>query len=88
MPTISRFHGISIRMYAGEREHPPLHFRAYFGAREMRVNIETGLPLTGDLPAAQIRMVLQWAEQHRSVLITNWELARNNKAPNAVPPLH
>ena len=31
MPTISMFYGILVRMYSGQREHPPAHFHASYG---------------------------------------------------------
>ena len=40
VPTISRFYGIVIRMYAND--HPPPHFHARYGQHRARVAIETG----------------------------------------------
>ena len=48
MPEISRFLGIVIAMYY--RDHNPPHFHATYGKYEVRVRIDTGEIISGNLP--------------------------------------
>ena len=84
-PTISRFYGIVIRMYAND--HPPPHFHARYGQHRARVAIETGELLDGELPSRAARLVRQWAALHRDELKTNWMLAERKQLVQPIEPL-
>ena len=50
MPIISRFYGITIKMYFQQREHNPPHIHAVYGEYIGAIDIKTGKLLEGDLP--------------------------------------
>jgi hypothetical protein len=84
MPVISRFLGIIISMYWDD--HLPPHFHAKYGEYEITVNIEAGV-IEGKFPKRALRLVLEWYESHKVVLIENWELCRNKEMPKQIEPL-
>ncbi|MGH7136076.1 MAG: DUF4160 domain-containing protein [Pirellulales bacterium] len=85
MPTISRFFGISIRMY--HNEHAPPHFHAHYGNQRAVIDIETLAPRRGKLPRRVLGMVVEWAVEHREELMANWELAQLRTPLNPIEPL-
>ena len=80
MPEISRFLGIVIAMYY--RNHPPPHFHARYSGQVGVFSIKDLRLIEGQLPRRVIALVLEWAFEHRSGLMENWELAMAKK------PLH
>jgi hypothetical protein len=85
MPTISRFFGITIRMYYDD--HAPPHFHAYYGEAAALIDIRTLSLLEGALPRRALALVLEWATQHRDELAANWELADRHEPLQAIDPL-
>ena len=85
MPEISRFFGIVIAMYYND--HAPPHFHARYSGSEMRVNIESGEIMSGSLPQAARRHVLEWLDLHRAELMEDWKLAEERKPLNNIEPL-
>ena len=85
MPEISRFLGIIIAVYYND--HPPPHFHAKYGEREMKVHIETGEVIEGSLPGRATRLVLEWREIHQAKLAEDWTLAEARKPLNKIEPL-
>ncbi len=73
MPEISRFLGISIKMFFDE--HLPPHFHAEYGEHEARVSIDTLAVIGGSLPPRVLGLALEWAALHRAELMELWELA-------------
>jgi len=57
MPEISRFLGIVIAMYYND--HAPPHFHAKYGDFEIRVEIESGVIMSGKFPARAENLVLE-----------------------------
>lgn len=86
MPRICAFYGIDIYMYF--RDHSPPHFHAQYGDAEAAINIETLEIIAGDLPARATRLVAEWAEQHQSELLENWQRARNHDPLQDIDPLN
>lgn len=85
MPLISRFYGILIYMYWDD--HAPPHFHAEYGEFEALIEIETLKVYKGELPKRAMRLVLEWAEQHKAELKKDWELVLNNQQPEKIEPL-
>ena len=50
MPELSRFYGITIRLYLEEKEHNPPHVHAKYGSNAATVSVKTGEILSGSLP--------------------------------------
>jgi hypothetical protein len=67
MPEISRFFGISIKMFFGD--HVPPHFHAEYGEFKAQVNIISCVIIAGDLPPRVLGMVVEWAKQHQTELL-------------------
>ena len=84
MPEISRFLGIIVRMYY--RDHDPPHFHASYGDYEVKVFIESGV-VEGRFPARALRLVLEWRDLQKDGLLADWELARQSRPLDPVPPL-
>ena len=85
MPELSRFFGISIRMFFDE--HNPPHFHAIYAGEEAEVGISQIALLRGQLPRRAIGMVMEWAVAHQRELLDNWELLRNDQPPRSIAPL-
>lgn len=41
-------------------DHPPAHFHAEYGEHWAKIDIETGEPIAGELPARALRFVREW----------------------------
>ena len=84
MPEISRFLGISIKMYFSD--HNPPHFHAFYGEDEAVFLIENFDIIKGKLPPRVTWLIIEWAELHKNELERNWELMKNEKF-NKIKPL-
>ncbi|HOD80101.1 MAG: hypothetical protein BWX88_02587 [Planctomycetes bacterium ADurb.Bin126] len=85
MPTISRFFGITIRMF--HREHAPPHFHAHYGSDDVTIVIDSLRVLAGRLPRRAMALVLEWAAEHRDELQRNWFLANGHHPLEPIAPL-
>ncbi len=85
MPTISRFLGITIRIYS--EDHGVPHFHAYYGESEASLAIETLEILEGELPPRVRALVLEWASDRREALRENWQRAKEHSPLRALNPL-
>ena len=85
MPEICRFYGIIIAMFFDD--HNPPHFHARYGGDKVAIEIESLRILEGQLPSRALGLVIEWASQHQSELLENWDLAKNNQAPKKISPL-
>ncbi len=85
MPEISRFFGISIKMFFGDHALPHFHAGSaeYQGVIDIQALVVTG----GYLPPRVLGMVIEWASQHQRELLDLWERAANNQPLYKVPPL-
>ena len=85
MPTISTFYGIVILMFFDD--HNPPHFHVRYGNSQAIIAILEMRIIKGKLPARAERMVLEWAEQHQSELMENWDLCKTMIQPRTIAPL-
>jgi hypothetical protein len=85
MPEVSRFFGIVIRVFFND--HAPPHFHASYGDDEAVIEIETLVVCRGALPRRALAMALEWAALRRGELRRGWELARQGRPPQPIPPL-
>lgn len=85
MPEISRFFGIIVTMYYND--HPPPHFHVRYGQQKALIAIETLSILEGTLKPRTLGLVIEWASQHQSELMRDWELARQNAPLEDIEPL-
>lgn len=84
MPTVSRFYGIVIFM--NYNDHPPPHFHARYQDQEVRIEVESGL-VQGTMSRRALRMIFEWAEMYQEQLMRDWELARERRPLEPIPPL-
>ena len=73
MPVLSRFYGITIRMYFQQAEHNPPHIHALYGEDMAAIDIQTGEVLEGHLPPKALAMVREWSAIHKDDLLHMWE---------------
>lgn len=85
MPTLSRFFGISVRMYYDDHKRP--HFHAYYGEDDASVTIDTLEVIEGHLPRRARAMLIEWAAEHRAALWENWTAAERHEPFHTIPPL-
>jgi len=85
MPLISTFYGILIQMFW--RDHAPPHFHALYAEFEAQLDIRTLEVIEGYLPKRALALVLEWASDHRSELMENWELCARMQTPKKIAPL-
>ena len=85
MPTISRFFGITIRMYFGD--HAPPHFHAQYAEDEALIRIDDRSLVEGRLPRRALALVREWAALHALELTENWDRARRRLPLHPIAPL-
>ncbi len=73
MPIITRFYGITIKMFFLQREHQPPHFHAVYGEYNGIFAIDSLEMLEGDLPARAKRLVIEWAQNYQVELKRIWD---------------
>ena len=83
MPVISRFYGVTIKMYFRQSEHNPPHIHAIYGEYIGAVDIQTGELMEGDLPRRALKMVQEWTQTHKDDLLQIW----NTQNFMELPPL-
>ncbi|WP_404356354.1 DUF4160 domain-containing protein [Methylotuvimicrobium sp. KM1] len=82
MPVISYFFGIYIRMY--HDDHNPPHFHVEYQGHQASVAINGEL-LEGHLPNKALKLVREWASDHRQELMVDWQLAVELKPLLRIP---
>ena len=85
MPEISRFLGISIRMYRDE--HLPPHFPAIYKEFGAQISIQHPAVTQGKLPPRVLGYVIEWASLHEHELARCWEAARTDQPVGKIEPL-
>jgi hypothetical protein len=85
VPEVCRFLGIIITF--NYDEHNPPHFHASYGEFEGIFLIKELRMSEGNLPKRVKNLILEWADEHREELITNWNLARAEQPLQKIPPL-
>ncbi len=85
MPVISSFYGITIYFFF--EEHNPPHFHAKYNEFEALISIQNFGLIKGYLPGKALGLVVEWAILHQNELLTDWDLAVQNKLPNKIEPL-
>lgn len=85
MPEISRFLGISIRMFRDE--HPPPHFHAIYNEYAAQISIRQPALLNGRLPPRVLGYVLEWAAGHEADLMRCWDSLQGDRPVEKIEPL-
>jgi hypothetical protein len=85
MPEISRFLGIVIYMYFND--HDPPHFHAKYNEFRGKVTIDDLRVIEGKLPRRVLALLLEWANEHRTELMANWNSLRDTGKYQKIKPL-
>ena len=85
MPVIAKFYGIVIRMLFVRRL--TARFHAFYGETELVVGIAPLSIIQGDAPERVQNLVLEWAQQHQTELLADWERCGRAQAPVPITPL-
>jgi hypothetical protein len=85
MPTISKFFGLTVRMYYDD--HAPPHFHVYYGEHHAVIEIGSLRLRDGKLPPRGMALVLEWAAEHRDELMEDWALAEKHQPLKMIEPL-
>ena len=81
MPVISRFYGITIKMYLRQKEHNPPHIHASYGEHIGLFSLGDGVMFEGDIPAKGQQMVKAFIEYYRDRLLEMWKTQRFEMLP-------
>lgn len=85
MPEVSRFYGISIKLYYGD--HSPPHFHAEYAGDQQLVSIDNLTVIAGKIPPRAAGMVAEWASLRQAELRRAWQQARNLEPIDRIDPL-
>ena len=85
MPEISLFFGIRITIYYND--HNPPHINAEYNGYTAIIDIQEASVISGYLPGRQLKIVLAWCVMYQDELMQNWELVKDGRKPNQVPPM-
>lgn len=72
MPLLSKFYGISIKMYFKQSEHNPPHIHAIYGDNAAAIDLN-GKVLDGDITPKVLAMVKEWLSLHKSEIEHIWK---------------
>ena len=62
-------------------------FTRFMGKHEALINIRTLEVIAGKLPRRALALTIEWAAEHRSQLIEDWDLCQARQQPKKIPPL-
>ena len=83
MPILSKFYGITIKMYFQQSEHNPPHIHAIYGNNIGVISIKTGELMEGYLPTRALKLISEWLKINREVILDIW----NTQEFRKIPPL-
>lgn len=73
MPVISRFLGITIKMYLRQKEHNSPHIHAISGESVGMFLLSNGEMFEGDMTAKEQQLVKEFVEYYKDNLMKMWE---------------
>ena len=79
MPEVTRFYGITIKIFFGD--HPPPHFHAIYGDFNALIGITSLEIIEGDLPRRAEKLVMEWATLYQDELLSMWNTQDFCKLP-------
>ena len=72
MPLLSKFYGISIKMYFKQGEHNPPHIHAIYDDDAAAINLN-GEVLDGYITPKALALVREWISLHKSEIEYIWK---------------
>lgn len=79
MPIISRFYGITIKMYFMQNEHNPPHIHAFYGEYISIIDVNTLEEIEGNLPLKALKIVREWIEINKNEILEIWKTQKFKK---------
>ena len=79
MPEISRFYGITIKMYFLAGEHNPPHIHAIYNKNIAVIDIQNLKVIEGELPKRALKLVKEWVFIHKDEIRDIWETQQFKK---------
>jgi hypothetical protein len=87
MPELSRFLGMTIRMFFKDNQkHYKPHIHVVYNDEDVVVSLD-GEILDGSLPRKQMRVLWGWLEIHEDELYKAWNKVVNGHNPDKIEPL-
>lgn len=77
----------SISRHVAQIRSAPPHFHALYGEFEALIDIRTLEVIAGSLPRRAMQLVIEWAIEHRSELMEDWNLCQAKQLPKKIAPL-
>ena len=81
MPVITRFYGLTIKMYLLGKEHNPPHIHILCGEYNAVIDLQALKLMEGDLPGKGLSMAMEWATLHRDELLEMWSTQNFRQLP-------
>ena len=72
MPVITRFYGLTVKMYLLGKEYNPPHIHILYGEYNAVIDLQTLTLMEGDLPGKGLAMAMEWTTLHRDELLEMW----------------
>lgn len=79
MPELSRFYGISIKMFFIDKEHKPPHVHVRYNGYKASINIKTLRLIEGELPPKALALVVEWMKTNQNEILKIWETQQFTK---------
>lgn len=79
MPIISKFYGITIKMYFIQNEHNPPHIHAFYGEYVSVIDVNTLEEIEGNLPLKALKIVREWIEINKNEILEIWKTQKFRK---------
>lgn len=79
MPIISKFYGITIKMYFMQKEHNPPHIHAFYGEYVSVIDVNTLEEIEGNLPKKALKIVREWIEINKNEILEIWKTQKFRK---------
>ena len=81
IPVITRFYGLTSKMYLLGKEHNPPHIHILYGEYNAVIDLQALKLMEGDLPGKGLSMAMEWATLHRDELLEMWSTQNFRQLP-------
>lgn len=79
MPEITRFYGITIKMYFFQKEHNPPHIHIIYGNYVAVMDIKSLNIIDGEIPEKAYNLVKEWVNIHKNEILKIWNTQQFKK---------
>ena len=68
-------------------DHNPAHFHVKYGGYKAMINIDTLEIIKGNIPRNALKLIIEWAIEHRGKLREDWNLCVQSQQPIEIQTL-